>query len=121
MLTKADKLLIVLVIALFFTSIWLIKNSFAAGNFVSVIHSGKTIENIPLNKDKIIPVKLDKATMKIEIKDRRVRVLESNCKHGLCAHAGWIKNNNEVIACVPNKLILEIKSIENRICDAVCR
>ena len=70
-----------------------------------------------LEKDKIIPILNNK--MQVEIKSGRARVLDSDCPHHICKNMGWIKYNGETIVCVPNQVLIEIKSKGPAIIDAV--
>lgn len=60
-------------------------------------------------KDSIIKVngKLGKTT--IEIKDGRVRVIDSPCNNKLCQHTGWIKDYGDMIICLPNHIAISFK------------
>ena len=68
-------------------------------------------------KDKIITIL--NGRMQLEIKDSRVRVLNSDCPHHICKNMGWIKYNGETIVCVPNQVLIEIKSKGPAVIDAV--
>lgn len=55
----------------------------------------------------------------VETAGGRVRVLESTCAGHICVNAGWIQNPGEIIACVPNQVMIEIKSEKGPLLDAV--
>lgn len=51
-------------------------------------------------------------TGSVEIKDGTVRMLPMNreiCPAGICSTTGWIKNEYQAIACLPNKIIVTIE------------
>lgn len=52
-------------------------------------------------------------TIKIEIKNGKIRVAKSNCPKKICIHRGWIRKQGEAICCVPNKLLIKIQSLGN--------
>ena len=71
-----------------------------------------------LDRDQVIVIG-DKARtdMKIEIKDGRIRVAESDCPKGVCKHVGWVRTPGRSIVCVPNKVLIELRG-ERRGYDA---
>ena len=64
----------------------------------------------PLKKDKVFIVKGKNGFLKVQIKERKVRVLEADCPNKICVKTGWIKNGNENIACVPNGVLIKLIS-----------
>jgi hypothetical protein len=44
----------------------------------------------------------------VEIKDKKVRVKESDCPDKLCMKRGWIDEAGQFIICMPNKLVVKI-------------
>jgi len=84
---------------------------------VSVYQEGKLLNNLRLDKDQEIILLNGK--MLIEIKEGRIRAKESDCPRKICVNTGWIKTPGQVIACVPNKVLVEIKSAGSPFLDAV--
>lgn len=75
------------------------------------------LEKVGLEKDKIITLLNGK--MQFEIKNRKLRVLHSDCPQRICMNMGWIKYSGQTIVCVPNQVLLEIKSSGPAVLDAV--
>ena len=75
------------------------------------------LEEVDLRKDKMIP--LLSGRMQIEVKGEKIRVAESDCPHHICVNMGWIKYSGQTIVCVPNRVMIEIKSASPAIVDAV--
>ena len=84
---------------------------------VSVYQEGKLFKHIKLDKDQELI--LLNGRMSMEIKQGRIRVKESDCPRKICVNTGWIKTPGQVIACVPNKVLVEIKSAGSPFLDAV--
>jgi hypothetical protein len=82
-----------------------------------VYHHGQLL--MRLNMDKNGVRSLPGTNMKIEIKDRQIRVSESDCPKTLCVRKGWIRMSGDVIVCVPNKVLIEIRSKTGDFLDAV--
>ena len=86
---------------------------------VAIHQGGKLLEKVSLGENKIIV--LPNGEIKIEVKESRVRVAWSNCPKQLCVNTGWIRTPGEVIACVPNEVLIEIKAADLPALDAVAR
>jgi len=84
---------------------------------VLIYQNQRLIEEVSLEKDKA--VFLEKGNMQIEIKAQRVRVVRSVCPQHVCMNMGWIKYSGQTIVCVPNQVLIEIKSTEPAVIDAV--
>ena len=83
----------------------------------SVYHEGKPLKTLKVDKDQEITLLNGK--MLLEIKDRRVRVSESDCPRKICINTGWIHLPGERIICVPYKILIELRSAGSPIVDAV--
>jgi len=46
--------------------------------------------------------------LELSVKDRLVRVTNSNCRNKHCVNSGLISQPNQAIACAPNKILLRI-------------
>jgi len=82
-----------------------------------VYKNGTLAEEVSLKNERIIV--LSKVQMKIEVKNEKIRVANSDCPQHLCMNMGWIKYSGQAIVCVPNKVVIEIKSAGPKIVDAV--
>lgn len=80
-------------------------------------HDGKMHQHAELKINQEI-VLLD-GKMLIEVKDKKLRVKRSECPRQLCVNMGWIKYPGESIVCVPFKTLIEIKSPDKSVVDAV--
>ena len=117
-MTKGDKYLIVFIVIISLISLIYVKSS--AFNYkekyVSVQVDGKEIKKIIFDKKLIgetIPIRTEYGYNLIEIGDEKVRVIEADCPDKLDVKQGYISKTGEVIVCLPNRLVIEIKGIEN--------
>jgi len=102
------------------SSFWVIHKRFqpsSGSSAVCIYQKDKLLEESGLDKDKIIAILGGK--MQLELKDGRIRVLNTDCPHHICKNMGWIKHNGETIVCVPNRVLIEIKSKAPAVIDAV--
>lgn len=60
-------------------------------------------------------------TTRIEVRDRRVRVVSSPCPLGLCRQGGWIEGGGRMIVCLPNRVVVRIRGGNEEGPDAVSR
>lgn len=115
-MTKADKLLIVIVILLSLASlIYINRQGFSDGDkYVSIQYNGKEIKKVIFDKKIIgttIPIKTELGYNLIEIGDEKVRVLEADCPDQIDVKQGWISNVGETLICLPHRLVVEIKGL----------
>jgi len=117
-LTKGDKYLMVFIVIISLISLIYVKNS--AFNYkekyISIQIDGEEIKKIIFDKKlvgKTIPIKTEYGYNLIEIGDGRVRVIEADCPDKLDVKQGYISKTGEVIVCLPNRLVIEIKGVSD--------
>lgn len=117
-LTKGDKLLIVLIILISFSSMGYIKLQALSNDekYVSIQVNGEEVKRFIFDSKligKTIPIETKYGYNLIEIGDEQVRVIEADCPDKIDVKQGYISKIGETIVCLPNKLVIEIKGIEN--------
>lgn len=107
-LNKNDVILIIciLFISLFFILILNSKNK--KDNIAKVYYDNKLIKQINLNKNNTYEVKGYNGTVKLEVKNNKIRVIEEKSPLHLCSKYGYISKSYETIVCLPNKIVIEI-------------
>lgn len=117
------KLDIVLIISLIlFSFIFIIKDRFFASNsnnkYIAISVDGKDYKNLEFKeKTYIYPLKTKFGFNKIEVAKDYVRVLEADCPNKLDVQQGKIYRANQSIVCIPNRMIIQIKSKDNQNAD----
>lgn len=116
-MTKADKILIVVVVILAFISLGLIKKQALSNDdkFISIQVNGEEVKKIIFDKSvvgKEIPIESEYGFNLVEIGDEKVRVVEADCPDKIDVKKGYISKIGETIVCLPNKMIIEIKGIQ---------
>lgn len=114
-MTKGDKI-VVLIILILSISLFVAINltNIDNGNkYLSVQVNGEEIKKITFDnsskpKEYLIESEFGKNT--IEIKNDKVRVIEADCPDKIDVKWGYIENIGDIIVCVPNRFIIEIKS-----------
>ncbi len=59
-----------------------------------------------LPKDTTLILRGPVGKTKVEVKGRRVRVKESDCKNKLCIRMGWIDYAGQTIVCASNRVVI---------------
>jgi len=70
------------------------------------------------NREGLIDLKDYGKNVIVEITDGKARFVESDCRDKICIKTEFIERCKEVAVCLPNKVALEIKCIENKF-DAI--
>ena len=72
---------------------------------VKISKNNEVVHNVPLSNDAIF----DLETNIIKIEKGRVWVESATCKNQVCVNHKPISKKGKVIACLPNKVIIEIE------------
>jgi hypothetical protein len=107
-MTRADIILIACVIALLpalYVELW-----FGNGEAEAAIVRAPDIEPIrlPLEHDltQVVHGRLGDSTL--EIRAGRIRFVDSPCRNRVCILSGWHHHAGELIACLPNRVSVEL-------------
>lgn len=83
------------------------------GDYLLVELNGKEYGKYPLDKDQSFKIELhDDEYNIVEIKDKKVSMIEANCRDLICTRMPAISKSGETIVCLPHRLVLEIVSDE---------
>ncbi|MCK4352788.1 NusG domain II-containing protein [candidate division WOR-3 bacterium] len=107
-LTPGDKILIVCLLLASVASGIALKSIHTKAKYCIISIDGKDVYELPLNEPKKVKVKGPLGYSIIEIDGGKVRMLHSPCPLKICMHQGFIKNPNETIICVPNKVMIRM-------------
>jgi len=109
---------------LFLSVFWLTVPTGAAGAAPSsavLRHGGRVLARLPLDRAARRVFSLASGLITVEVAPGKgVRISESNCPAKVCVHHGWAHAAGETIACIPNRLLVEIEG-ERSEYDAVIR
>ncbi|MBE6149927.1 MAG: NusG domain II-containing protein [Firmicutes bacterium] len=109
-MNKNDFKLILVILVLIIVLFIIFYNKKEKAYFANVYYKSDIILQIDLNIDKIYEVNGDNGIVKIEVLDKKIRVIEETSNYNICAKQGFISNKGEVITCLPNKIIIELPS-----------
>ncbi len=104
--TRADRLLFLTLVALAVSGFFFAAELSPAPYSAQVDVDGKPAYRLPLGQNAIVAVNGKEGITTIEVKVRRVRIVDSPCPHKLCVKRGWISSGT--LACVPNGVVVTI-------------
>ncbi len=112
-MTFADKFIIICIILISILSMFTMNIFFynSVGTEVIIELDGKSYAKYNFNEitsRKIIEIKTEYGYNKVEIDNNKVRILEASCPDQLCVTSGWIEKNNQMIVCLPNRLVVKV-------------
>ncbi len=119
--SKFDMILIGLILLLSAASILRVSRSHSqqsSESTMALVYQGdRLLEEIDLEKDGIVAFTNEE--IQTEVKGGRIRIVKSDCPRKICVNAGWIQYSGQTVACVPNRVLIEIESVGSPFLDAV--
>lgn len=92
------------------------------GTQVIVTVDGEEYGRYSLDEEQEIPIVIDGVTTNLlVIKDGVADMTEANCPDKLCVHQREISKSNEMIVCLPNKVVVEISGSEESGFDTIAK
>jgi len=86
------------------------------GNVVITSPEGTWAFTLQQDSEADIPGPLGPTTVRIE--DGKVRVVSSPCREKICIHSGAVSRPGSWIACVPNRVFIQVDSSNKEDADA---
>ena len=84
-------------------SLWLLRPQQAA--YAQVWSDGKLIHTLDLNVDRVVEVKNDSGSNRIEIRDGQIAVTDADCPDHYCMDRGFCSGGVQIV-CLPNPLVI---------------
>ena len=122
-MTKGDKITAVIII--------LIALALFIGINATQINSGKNYASIQIDGKEVEKITLGQSSKKqytyeteyglniIEVDNEKIHMHEADCDDQICVRQGYIENSGEMIVCLPNRFIVEIKNDKGNEFDAI--
>ncbi len=113
-MTRGDLILIILVIVLSLSSMVFAKTNLVDYNdkYISIQVNGKEYKKIIFDNSVIgnqYPIETEFGYNLVEVGDGEVWVVEASCPDKIDVLQGKISKPGEMIVCLPNRLVIEIK------------
>lgn len=116
--TRADAVILVCAVALLpylYLRYW---GEAGHGEQARILVGGKESAVVSLYKNQRIKIPGTLGVSLLEIKDGRVRFVDSPCHGKQCVHSGWLDLSGEFAACLPNRISVQVIGREPRF-DAI--
>jgi hypothetical protein len=107
-MTRLDWLVVMvalLVLPALYSSFWGNGNR---GEFARIQVGKQTPQLVSLQDNRNYRFKGPLGTSVIEVHDGRIRFIESPCTGKQCIHSGWLGNDGEFAACLPNLISITV-------------
>ena len=114
MFTRADKILIIILIILSAVSYPVIKYLSSGASFLEIEVDGQTRIVARMNQQKDITVEGRLGTTVIRIDKSGARFIQSPCADKKCIKSAPVKDAGEIAVCVPNRVMIRVLG-ENRV------
>jgi len=119
--TRWDWAILIILIFLSGLSLYIFHPFHVRSNCVWISAGGKTLGFYPLNQDRIITASGPLGTTIIKIHNGEASILKAPCPHKFCQKMGPIPSHGDIMVCIPNRIIVEIKKRKGRETDAITR
>ncbi len=120
---KNDLILIFSIIVISLLSVTIILITSKQGNYVTIEQNGTITAVLQINKNQKYNIYNEDNEIEntILIENGQVSMIYANCPDKICEKHKAIKNNNESIICLPNKVIVTVtNNLENEV-DGVAK
>ena len=107
-MTRADRILLLLVVCalpFLYARTWLPDQQ---ASYVQIQAGNAEPLAAQLSPDRTLQVHGPLGDSVIEIREARVRFLESPCRGQQCVHSGWLEAAGELAACLPNRISIQL-------------
>lgn len=109
-LTKADILLFLALLAIGAGTLWYGSNAIInyTNKSIRITVENQVYGEYSLSEDQTITIENNQHLNIVQINNGSVRMLKSNCKNQICVNDGAIDTVGEQIVCLPNRVVVEI-------------
>lgn len=112
-LTRLDRIIVVAMILLAF-GLMTVVGSHVPGETVVVSRDGEIIFRAPLADARLVELQGPLGTTVLEISNGHAAVTSSPCRFKVCIGMGAIARTGALIACVPNRILVQINGTDSR-------
>jgi hypothetical protein len=102
-------IILFLVTVLFVSSKNILQNDLRAKT-VEIVRDNRILAVYPLHENRLIKIEGAIGPMTIRIEDGAARVIQSQCRCGICTRSTPVSKPNHCIICVPNHIVIRVPS-----------
>lgn len=111
-LTKGDVLVLILAVAVAIFSYGYYWQGMNYANQAQIRVHGKHWTTLDLYQNQLIKIKGKLGESTLEVRDGKVRFIDSPCTTKQCVHQGWLQHGGEMAACLPNEISVQVMSAD---------
>jgi hypothetical protein len=116
-LIKRGDCILILVCLAIALGVFVLRQTMAAQNPIAYLQAqNQPRQAIDLTNDQIFSAA---PNVMIEVKNNRVRFVQSDCPDQICVHAGWISKAGDSVVCLPNQIAVVFESGEQSGVDGI--
>ena len=108
LLTLGDRWLLLILLLASLATLYPLLPTTPGGHTARIIHKGQVLLELNLNKDQRVTIDGDRGPVVVQVKNRAIRIIESECQNHFCVKNGAINKVNQIIVCVPNRIVIKI-------------
>ncbi len=118
---RLDILLVVFVLAVAAVLYGVTMGNAKQGGTATVTVDGEVKKELPLSQNTTYRLETEKGYNVIEIKDGKAKVIEADCRDGLCTEQKSISKTGESIVCLPHKTVIMVTDAQEQEVDMVVK
>lgn len=113
-MTKKDMVLAAILLGLgAAVFLWFQLSHRAPAKLLEVTVDGTVVETLDLEKDGELTITSPSGgSNHLIIQEKTAWVSEASCPDKICVHQGKISRDGEMIVCLPNRLVIQIKGVQ---------
>jgi len=92
-----------------------------SGGFVEVLQHGEVVATLELGIDTVHVIESGDFFNVVQISGGSAEMLDANCPDKYCLHNTPIMYSGQTIVCLPNRLILQVRSADESAHDVIIR
>ena len=110
---KTASILLIAVLTLFvLTPLFFMSGEKSAAREAVITVDGEAVRRVPLDREEEFEMVTPYGKNKITVRKGTIRVEDADCPAKICVKRGGISKAGETIACLPHKLLIEVKEME---------
>jgi len=92
-----------------------------SGGFVEVIQHGEVVATLELGLDTVHTVESGGLLNIVQISGGSAKMIEANCPDKHCLHHAPVRYSGQTIVCLPNRVVIQVRSADESEHDVILR
>ena len=111
---KKDILLVISIIFLIIV-LFIVNNNIDKeySEAIEIYVNNEIYKTVSINAEEDLMIEIGSEYNHIKIHDGGAEIVDASCEDNVCVNTGFISKVSERIVCMPNKVVIKVKKIEN--------